>query len=363
MSIYKGTLVFFYPGGRIARNKVQHYSGLTQAYYALALFEAYQVTQIAEILTASRQVYESLKVPSADGGVLFSGRNGVTIAEVPQEPGSWILNGWLSVLVALEKYAEATGSADAKELLKENLESLRRKLPLYDNPRYQISNYGLTGFAYFRLLFSEPEPIERVGDISYEIPGEGRFPLKAGPAGRWEYFQFPGQLDVNGKPSGTAVKLNLVVSRASGDLENVLWFTTTARKDSKVTLEGDYLPTKSAATTGKWKRVGALEIKSGTQLNRLSIPWNALTLSAIYPTNFVKKIDGRNVNVYHAVHINQLLLLYRKFGYAEFRDHAERWTRYVCSWQAMKIYQGLVARRIGPVDVEKVGADPAANCP
>jgi hypothetical protein len=115
MSPHEGALVFWYAAEptRGARLYARHYSGLTQSYYAVQLQRAGKALADPALVKAAARVFDSLLVPAERDGVHFADARGVTIAEVPQRPNSWILNGWLSALASIVEYGRLSGSAKA----------------------------------------------------------------------------------------------------------------------------------------------------------------------------------------------------------------------------------------------------------
>lgn len=354
MSDFKGSLVFWYepdPDGA-ARLYRRHYSGLTQGYYALYLHEAGRITGDEQLVDAGRRAFKSLTIPASEGGVLFPGRLGPSIAEVPQEPNSLILNGWQSALASILTYAEVSGSTEARELAERSAAELARLLPLYDMPELKNTRYGLSGFQYLRLVFADPETPEhvRLSDIFVTVPGEGAQPVPKREASRWENQVLPA--DVTGetelRPKATTVRLSVVLSRASFPQPNVLSLAVASTRQQKVSvqvLEGRYDPLKSSAVDGMWRTVAEQVLDPGRRDINVPLPWEALDLVA-YPTNFAKRIEGKQTNVYHVVHVRRLRELAARTGVEGLSAYADRWEDYICSWGGMPVYEGLHVRTL-----------------
>src|SRR5690606_7145991 len=112
MDEHHGALVFWYDAApeRGARLYRRHYSGLTQGYYAETLHRVGDRLDDPELIEAAARVFKSLTIPVEDDGVLHRTPYGPVIAEVPQQPNAWILNGWQSALTSVHGYAERSGS-------------------------------------------------------------------------------------------------------------------------------------------------------------------------------------------------------------------------------------------------------------
>lgn len=347
MSEFRGTLVFWYEADptRGARLYERHYSALTQGYYAIELHRAGVLLGDDALVRAAARVFESLLVPAADGGVHYADRLGVTVAEVPQRPNSWILNGWMSCLASVHRYAELSGSEAAWDLFRTSARTMAAALPLYDDPGLRISRYGLTGFVYLRLRFDTTPAA--IGPVALDVPGEASVELPVGGLSRWQGHVFAQDV-VDGVPQGSTVRLNAVLSLASAPDPNVLAVTVTAPSAGAVVLEGiegAYDPRRSSPTGSTWVELGRSEVRSGEQTVTFAIP-RKFVEGVVYPTNFVKVVDGQNVNIYHGVHINRLREIGRLAGLDEMLTWADRWEAYIAEWPSMPVYEGLAMRSL-----------------
>jgi hypothetical protein len=319
MQAHEGALVFWYEPGNGARLFKKHYSALTQGYYADTLWQVGELLEDESLLEASRKSFLALTIPHDKGGVLFRDKNGVSIAEVPQEPNSYILNGWQSALVSAWKYYELSGDPIAQDLVIESSKTMKKLLPLYDAPDGKNSRYGLTGFTYLRTTNSD------LKNFSVSIPTEGEFYL-TNYESRWANHR------VNKR------QVNLVVSKAS--YPDPIVVSIEVDSPTKVELfVGDYDPLSSSPVNEKWVEIGSVDSTSPT----LVIPWE-LVDRIVYPTNFLKVIDGKNTNVYHSIHINRLAELQSITSDPEFGLWSDKWAGYLCSWN--DLYPGLSNRSI-----------------
>lgn len=346
MKNFKGSLVFWYEPdpARGARLYEKHYSGLTQSYYAVQLHRAGQILGDRSLIRAASRVFDSLLIPADEGGVYYHGRQGVSIAEVPQTPNSWILNGWQSALVSISDYARLSGSQEARDLVARSADTMAKMLPMYDVRTLKNSRYGLTGYTYLRLIF-EHRP-QRVTGLRNSIPGEGSFLLPSREGSRWQLRTFPRDLDKNGTPKSKSIQMNIVLSLKSAPEANRLLAEVKAAQPGLVKLQaqlGDYEPEASGPINNEWVEIGRKHLQGGSNDLSFDIPIETIG-QVVYPTNFVKRIDGQQVNVYHVIHIARLRKLAKITGISELDNWANRWHRYICQWQRMRIYEGLKVR-------------------
>jgi hypothetical protein len=231
-------------------------------------------------------------------------------------------------------------------------------LPLYDAERLTNSRYGLTGFVYLRLR-TDGTPT-RVLDARVEVPGEGSFPAPPRSGSRWQNYLFEEDLEPDGTTlRGSSVQMNVVLSRASRPARNRLRFTLDAPEAVDVVVEayvGRYDPLKSSPVDPRWTEVASVTTQP-REAAVVQLP-ASLVDKVVYPTNFVKKIDGQNTNVYHPIHIRRLRELADITGMRDFDVRADRWESYICRWAAMDIYAGLSVREGGGEAIR----DPRAYC-
>lgn len=363
MQPHEGALVFWYEESpKISRAVERHYSGLTQAYYAVSLARAGQLLEDQALLEAAEGVFLSLTVPVEKGGVLSSGQVGPSIAEISQHPNSHILNGWQSALVSILEYVAVTGRAEARELAQDSAQEMARLLPLYDAPGLRNSRYGLSGFVYVRLVFraSEPAPVS-VRGIRVAIPGHGELPVNRVGGRRWENHILP--QDVGEAQDGVlplvanVVRLNVVLSRVSyPEMNRLLCQVNGPEGVVEVQVHrGRYDPMMVSQTDNSWVTVARVDCPAGSSLVDVPLPWDVADLVA-YPTNFAKKIDGRATNFYHMAHVNRLRELAASTGIRALAEWADVWLRYVGEWRSMPIYDNLfVTWGSGVVPVSEAG--------
>jgi hypothetical protein len=350
MDNYRGALVFWYNadperGGRIYD---RHFSALTQSYYARALAEAGTVLADESLVSAANLVYKSLHIATEDGGVLHNTAVGPVLAEVPQIPNSWILNGWLSALVSISEYARITGLPEPTAFVLESSNALLKVLELYDDPEHENSRYGLTGFAYTRLNFTEPGT--ELVSISLKIDDEK--PIKFAPISgtRWQNTILPTSKveSSNGNLVVIEKQLNLngvfsLFGKSDNRIDVVFSSSTRSLKAAAVQI-GDYDPLSSSPVNERWVELPVVYDHTGLNAS-IDIP-RSIVEHMVYPTNFVKKINGKQTNVYHGIHTQQLKRLAKITGIKEFGVWAEKWTGYACNWSNIPLYKALYVKNI-----------------
>lgn len=354
MERHEGALVFWYePSASTSRTYTRHYSGLTQGYYATALARAGQILGDDALLEAAEAAFSALTVPSDRGGVLFDGIAGPSIAEVPQEPNSLILNGWQSALIAARDYAALTGSTAAADLLGSSVAEMVRLLPLYDAPALRNSRYGLSGFAYARLLVTDVEARDVRLDHARVLIGRSAHAIPVGNRSRWQNYVFDRDVEPDGVAArlrGRSVRMNVVLSRETFPEPNRLEFRLRTPGTARVVVQieqGRYDPLASAQADRRWTTVAERSVVD-RGLVSVALPWDVADLVA-YPTNFAKLIDGKNTNIYHRVHIDRLHQLHRATGAPDLHEWATRWSQYIDDWRDMPVYDGLYVRSGGGV--------------
>ena len=325
-----------------------HPSGLPQAYYAVALTRAARLLGDGALQVAADRFFAALLVPVADGGVLYPNGNGVALAQVPTRPRDLILNGWVSMLVSVHRYAELRDAQPARELFAANLDTLRRLLPLYDVPALRLSRYGLTGPLQLRLDVSAPGV--KVTDLRVALPGEGEVRLPAREGGRWTpradvqdvaRRTARGRVETVTLREGT-LRCTAVLSRAGYPEPNRLRFRVTSRSKATLTTSahvGQYDADASSPIEREWVELDSRPIEAGTHAVEIAIPYETVDLVA-YPTHFTRGLGGERVNSYHGTHIVRLRELAAITGDPELAEWAERWAGYVTEWPDLPELKG-----------------------
>lgn len=341
MQRFKGGLVFWYgPEMGLIKTDTPVYSALTQARWLNVLTALCDLSGQARYREAAAAVFESLRIPLDEGGVAKRVAGGIAIEERPSTIPAYILNGWITAILAVERFARWSGQEAARTLFDENIRALRALLPLYDIPELLNSRYQLAGAAKFRIGFERDWPRifadagARVEDACMHIPGEGVFGFTRRQGSRWvNHFL---------KSSGGSVeKLNAVMSYVAHPQPNVLELTVSLARSARCTVDigtGEYDPLAARLRPTDWHRLETVKLPAGRHRVNVEIPWDAAWLVP-YPTNFKKRINGLYWNSYHFMHIKGLRSLARVVDAPEFTRYADLWEDYVARWPSHRAYQ------------------------
>lgn len=348
-------LAYIYQAGALvnARGDHTHYSALTQAYYARVLSEAAQLAGAPHLTEAAEACYRSLHLPVDRGGVLRDTAEGPVLSEVPQQPDSYILNGWTSCLLATDAYARTARDDHAQDFVRQSAAALVAVLPRYDAPEHANSRYCLTGFAYLRMTFPAVPGTLQDLRLSY---GDEAVPVGLQSRSRWEPWVFDKDVTRNGRggvvPNGRSVRLNVVTSAAPSGTPVLSAVVDEPVHSTRVGVEmyvGRYDPLSTGPVDPRWMDLPEGRVDDNGRVC-VQIPEDVCRDLAL-PTTFTKRIDGHHTNVYHPVHVSGL---YRICG--EIRPDpalfttAERWARYVTRWPEFDRYDGLRVRMHGGTD-------------
>ena len=101
--------------------------------------------------------------------------------------------------------------------------------------------------------------------------------------------------------------------------------------------EGEYDPLVTGMKTEKWQSVGEYRFTQGDNQLSIDIPISIID-KAVYPTNFLKKINNKNYNAYHFVHIDGLEFIGKTLDYQPFINTAIKWSSYVDRWKLHPLY-------------------------
>ncbi|MDP4845220.1 MAG: D-glucuronyl C5-epimerase family protein [Salibacteraceae bacterium] len=350
MDTLEDGLVFWYPkGDYVSKAFKPHISGLTQSYYLNAFQRLYQVTGDSLYERTALKIFKSLLIPKDKHGVFHEWSGGIAFEELPETPNSFILNGWLSILYNIKTYADASGNLTADSIFQLSLESLGKLLPKYDNPELSNSRYALSGFEYFKLINASDGRVE-VEKPCLFIPNEGSTSLPiADPdtANRWTSYAFGSNSQALNIGPGKYTKFNLVLSRISYPDLNELQFSLKAEQSGKLIIQayyGNYSPRSTSFVNAEWVNFDTINIRSGLNKIRISIPWTIADLIA-YPTSFSKKFGNDYYNVYHFVHIDRLNQLSQYSDNPNFQLYLNKWNLYVEKWPNMPLYQNVMTHR------------------
>lgn len=154
--------------------------------------------------------------------------------------------------------------------------------------------------------------------------------------------------------------MNAVVSLASSPEPNRLGAQVDVTKETTVRLEaklGVFDPLSAAPMEVEWTTIGRSKVAAGKNQISFDIPMDVVE-RVVVPTNFAKKINGEQVNVYHSIHISRLRELAAITGINDLDEWADKFGGYICNWSKNDLYDGL--KTPDPTSGDNV--DPASMC-
>ncbi|MCP4741720.1 MAG: hypothetical protein GY871_05745 [Actinomycetales bacterium] len=338
-----GMLRFFYePEWGLGSSGERYVSGLTQAHYLDQLSRLHELSGDPRYAEACEKVLRCLATPVEEGGVLAMTPLGPVIEEAPHSPRDLVLNGWLTAIQGLRRYLERTDSDEAASLLESNLATLATILPLYDAPNTANSRYRIRGYGYLRLVLDDAAGV-RLDRPTLEIPGDDVYPVANEIDNRWQMGFVRGAESVGDRFTATEdrILLNLVMSLLSMPEPNLLRFTIETPKPQNLAIElasGPFEPLLSGLRTTGWTTIEEIGLRAGVNEIEIELGFEEID-PFVYPTNFLKKIAGRNHNAYHFIHIDRLESLCDEYEIEAFCDFAGRWRGYVEQWPDHPAYR------------------------
>lgn len=343
MNLFHQSLVFWYPKKSTFNPLSKDYfSALTQAYYAEIYADLYRTTMISKYKETAEKVYSSLKIPASKGGVFHASSKGPSIQELPLSPNGYILNGWLSAICSIKKYAELLEDKDADLFWRQNLQTLTALLPLYDVPSYMNSRYTLNGIATIRIVSAADKLA--LTDVKVNIPGDGKY--KVPIAIKEFYANYIAASSINRESGKVFLKnkqvvLQLLLSRYSYPQKNEILLTVHSSKKTYLNfmIKGQtYSPIKGLVAA-PYKVFKKVPLKKGVNKINVEIPWSMLKTLGV-PTTF-KKLNSNYYNVYHFIHLDRLLKLYQATEDQRLLSYIQKWRRYTEGWHRNPLYKGV----------------------
>ncbi|WP_068672583.1 D-glucuronyl C5-epimerase family protein [Oceanobacillus sp. Castelsardo] len=343
MENFKNTKVFWYKSDSFINPKNKdYYSGLTQSYYAEVFAQLYASTKKEKYKEAAKQVFSSLKIPVNKGGVCHHSVKGPSIQEYPMEPNGYILNGWLSAISSIKKYADITEDKDATKFWNENLNTLSNLLPLYDAPEFANSRYTLNGSTTIKIQ-STADNLE-LQEIHLNVPGEGTFELLVDSKKDDEHY-----IDANSVikrkqkvfTKNQSALFNVSLSRFSYPETNEIMINFISKNTGFLNLsmiKPTYSP-KSMKPGKSFVLLDKIPIQIGENFIKVKLPWQHLDALGT-PTTF-KQLGSKWHNVYHFIHINRLEEFYNITKDKRLLKYLNKWKTYVDSWSNNPLYNGL----------------------
>nr|WP_246407308.1 D-glucuronyl C5-epimerase family protein [Geomicrobium halophilum] len=344
MKPFKQTLVFWYKeNSPFNSHSKDYYSALTQAYYTAVFAEMYEVTNDPKYKQAARQVYQSLKVPVAEGGVYHHSSKGPSIQEYPMAPNGYVLNGWFTALSSVKKYAETFKDPDANQFWRANLNTIIELLPLYDSPHLANSRYTLNGMATIKARFAKTD-IE-LQQVKLHVPDEGSYTFSMAPGyTNYDHIIVDKSTAVIGDKIFTKnhnLLLKTLLSRYSLPKENELHLKLRSPRNTTMEL---FIVTPVYSPTPKMRKntqhlLKTVKIKKG--LNDIVVKMDWEGLEDVGQATTFKRFGSKWHNVYHFIHINRLQEFYEITGDERLLTYMNKWKNYVKQWPQIPLYNGL----------------------
>lgn len=319
------------------------YSGLTQGRIAKVFIDAYEFTDEKKYLDLARKAINGMLVPRPEGGVFYQDDRGdIWIEEYPSPIPSFVLNGNMSAILNLIDYYNITKDPYVKELVTKLLDSLERKLPLFDVPQKKISRYDLYGrnqiFGFFskeNQLPKDEHPIDKIILISPNNPeialdiGEEDDNLNSWSRiisqSSWSNSYFIDGVSVRSfknireeKPKSyryAGVNLFPTGNVFSGEEIKITIYYKDVSKE-EICLKIYFRENR------QWKNLGCLGHEGDDFWKQ-----NTFEISTSdFPNKGIGHLTGES---YHRLHINQLKVLYNYSGKEIFKEYAEKWESYL----------------------------------
>lgn len=333
-----GGLAFVYSpeSTKVSSRTRPFYSGLTQARYVDVFTKLLAQPGTDRFHEPLSKILDSFLVPTEEGGVArLTNGGGLIIEEYPGEAPDCTLNGWTTATVILRDYARANDDEQAWDLFRQSVKGIEDLISLYDAPDYASSRYKLSGRATFKLTALDAD-LELTG-ASVEMPGSGTYAgSRAGDAVGEVVKDGPRHIG-----SGRSVSVNLLLSRVTWPAPNRLHLSVRADQGGVLRIEiGDavYEPLTSVLPVRFHNHIADVEVVAGDNELDIEVPWVHAEHVA-YPTNFGKKIAGRQVNQYHWIHVDTLAKIAEETGSDILRYYRDRWAKGPSRWAELPGYQ------------------------
>lgn len=338
MEPLQDSLVFMYDEekAKVSSKKGTWYSGLTQSRYVdvfTKLLSKPGTERFREPLTA---ILASLTIPVENGGVArYTSDGGLVIEEYPAVFPNCTLNGWTTATCIIKDLAVATNEDNDWEVFHKSVRGMEGLISLYDVPELANSRYKLEGEATFRVT-SAGANVE-VQDCQVVIPTAGTFAanVDGDPAGE---ALTSGPLMIRDGGSGN---LKVRLSRFSWPSPNKLVLKVFAEQEGQVSLsigEADYNPFASGPKIKGYRRLQEFTVRAGENHIEVEVPWAAAEMIA-HPTNFAKKLTGRQFNVYHFIHIDTIDKIVKQSGSDILTYYRDKWEHAPSLWPEHPAYQ------------------------
>lgn len=142
------------------------YSAMTQGECISAFVRAWQVTGDPEFKEGAKRALELMRMPIREGGTMIVDDKGLFLEEMPSDPRSSILNGWIFAILGVYDFWLAFKDESALDLFKISLVTLRDHLQEYDVgywSRYDVQGH-LASFFYHDLHIQQLTALSMIDD-------------------------------------------------------------------------------------------------------------------------------------------------------------------------------------------------------
>lgn len=323
------------------------YSGLTQARYLTPLFRLFKITKEEKYNTAVIKILNSLTVPQSKGGVCIQTSFGIAIEEYPHNIPTYVLNGWTTIIMELLSYSHQSKNTRAHELALKNIATLEKIINRYDCPEISLSRYQLTGFCYLKVISQAPK-ILRVNNVATYIDHK-KYGMGA-TNNRWNNFVCDNDIDENRYAKNRQVLMNVVLSQINDTQMIEFEIESKSTKPGKLDFYisyGDYNPFVSAMPTKRWIWLDQYAIQPG--INKVALQVENKNLPMIgYPTNFTKKLEDGNYNVYHWMHIHNFKKINKYYESIKLEYIKKKWMEYIKEWRRVDSLDAKNIRYLRP---------------
>ncbi|ASN21337.1 D-glucuronyl C5-epimerase family protein [Arthrobacter sp. YN] len=331
-------LVFNYDEERakVSSKKGTWYSGLTQSRYVDVLSRLLAYPDTERFRGPLKAVLTSLTIPVEDGGVArYTSDGGLIIEEYPATFPNCTLNGWTTATCILLDVAKATNDDGDWEVFHKSVRGMESVIGLYDVPELANSRYKLEGDATFQLTAAGSDL--EVTDCHVVVPSAGVFAANVDGDQAGEALK-AGPLAIR---DGKLGRVKVRLSRFSWPSPNRLLLKVTAERAAQVKVaigETTYNPFGSVPKVTGQKHLQEFDLLPGENLLEIAVPWIAAEMVA-HPTNFSKKLTGRQFNVYHFIHIDTLTKIVEQSGSEILGYYLDKWRHAPSLWAEHPAYQ------------------------
>ncbi|NQD90964.1 hypothetical protein HP499_24580 [Paenarthrobacter sp. CM16] len=231
--------------------------------------------------------------------------------------------------------AKASNDDRDWDVFNKSVQGMESIISLYDVPELANSRYKLEGDATFQLNAVGSDV--QVTDCQVVVPSAGVFAANVEGDQAGEALK-TGPLNIR---DGKLGRIKVRLSRFSWPAPNRLLMKVTAERAAQVKVaigETTYNPFGSVPKITGQKHLKEFDLLPGENLIEVPVPWIAAEMVA-HPTNFSKKLTGRQFNVYHYIHIDTLTKIVEQSGSELLGYYLDKWRHAPSLWADHPAYQ------------------------